>query len=277
MGRLDGKVALVSGAGRGSGRAHATRLAEAGADVIALDLCAVPSVPYGLANHADLDETASRIDGFGRRVVPLPVDIRDQAAVATAVAEGVAELGRLDIVVSNACVWSGAPFVELTDDAYRLMIDVQIGGAHNICQATTPLLIDQGRGGSIVIVSSTASMRGLTSDDTFDLGKQAVIKLMRSMADGLAPHHIRVNTIHPHPSEHGVIAPRRDPRSLRSSRQQPWESALREAFSVDDLLPDWWVDPVDIPRAVTWLATDDARHVTGLTFPTDAGLLARRL
>lgn len=275
MGGLDGRVALVTGAGGGHGRAYALRLAEAGADVIALDLCAVPSVPFGLANHADLDETASQIDALDRRVVPLPVDLRDPAAVAVAVRQGVAELGRLDTVVSNACVWSGAPFVEMGDDAYRLMIDVQIGGAHNICQAATNLLIDQGRGGSVVIVNSTPAMRGLTDDD-IDLGNLAVIKLMRSMADGLAPHHVRVNTIHPDPSEHRVIAPRRDPSSLRTRTVHPIEAVVREAFSVDDLLPDWWVEPVDISRAVTWLATDDARHVTGVTFPTDAGLLARR-
>jgi SDR family mycofactocin-dependent oxidoreductase len=276
MGRLTGKVALVTGAGRGQGRAHAVRLAEDGADIIAVDICEqIPSVPYGLATEDDLAETAKLVEGLDRRVVSGKADVRRQDSIDAAVRRGVEELGRLDIVVANAGIWSAAPFVEMSDAMYHDMIDVQMHGPYHTCRSTVPILIEQGSGGSIIIISSTAGMRGFPNQVHYNMGKHAVVGLMRTLANELAPHFIRANTIHPSSTNTKMIQNEAIWSAFAPGVENPTVADFGDTFTAMNLLPIPWMEPVDISHAVAWLASDESRYVTGVTLPVDAGFLAK--
>lgn len=276
MGKLDGKVALITGAARGQGRAHAVKLAAEGADIIALDICApIASVPYELSSQADLDETAKLVEQLDRRIVARPADVRDRAAVAEAVQAGVSELGRLDIVVANAGIWSTSSFVDMTDEMYRDMIDVQMHGPYNTCKAAVPILLEQDQGGSIVIISSTAGMRGFPNQVHYNMGKHAVVGLMRSLANELAPHFIRANTIHPSSTNTKMIQNEAIWSAFAPGVENPTVDDFGDTFTAMNLLPIPWMEPGDISDAVAWLASDESRYVTGVTLPVDAGYLAK--
>ncbi|HEY2206641.1 MAG TPA: mycofactocin-coupled SDR family oxidoreductase [Pseudonocardia sp.] len=276
MGKLAGKVALITGAGRGQGRAHAVRLAEEGADIIAVDICEqIATVPYELASKADLEETGALVEAMDRRVVLDQADVRDRESITSAVRRGVAELGRLDIVVANAGIWSAAPFTEMSDDMYRDMIDVQMHGPYNTCRAAVPIMIEQGTGGSIVIISSTAGMRGFPNQVHYNMGKHAVIGLMRSLANELAPHMIRANTIHPSSTNTKMIQNEAIWSVFAPGVENPTVADFGDTFTAMNLLPIPWMEPVDISHAVAWLASDESRYVTGVTLPVDAGFLAK--
>jgi (+)-trans-carveol dehydrogenase len=276
MGKLDGKVALITGAGRGQGRAHAVKLAQEGADVIALDICApIASVPYEMASRADLDETAALVEELDRRVVARPADVRDRAQVAEVVQAGVAELGRLDIVVANAGIWSAAPFVDMTDEMFDDMIGVQMYGPYNTCKVAVPILLEQGTGGSIVITSSTAGMRGFPNQVHYNMGKHAVVGLMRSLANELAPHMIRCNSVHPSSTNTKMIQNEAIWSAFAPGVENPTVADFGDTFTAMNLLPVPWVEPSDIADAVAWLASDESRYVTGVTLPVDAGYLAK--
>lgn len=198
MGPLDGKVAFITGAARGQGRAEAVRLASDGADVIAVDLCdQIASVPYPLASADDLAATVKLVEDAGARIVARQADVRDSAALGTALAAGVAEFGRLDIVVANAGI---APMMSGAQ-GWRDVIDVNLTGVHNTVEAALPTMIEQGSGGSIVLISSVAGLVGIGGADAGSLGytaaKHGVVGLMRAYANHLAPHSIRVNSLHP--------------------------------------------------------------------------------
>jgi (+)-trans-carveol dehydrogenase len=276
MGMLEGKVAFITGAGRGQGRAHALRLAEEGADIIAVDVCApIASVPYEMASRAELDETAKLVEERDRRVLARVADVRDRAALTSVVDEGVAEFGRLDVVVANAGIWSAAPFVDMTDEMYRDMIDVQMHGPYNTCKATVPHMIDKGNGGSIVIISSTAGMRGFPNQVHYNMGKHAVVGLMRTLANELAPHFIRVNTIHPSSTNTKMIQNEAIWSAFAPGVENPTVDDFGDTFTAMNLLPIPWMEPGEISHAVAWLASDQSRYVTGVTLPVDAGYLAK--
>src|SRR5882757_6153160 len=276
MGKLTGKVALVTGAGRGQGRAHAVRLAEDGADIIAIDICAqIASVPYELATEEDLAETAKLVESLDRRVVTAKADVRSQESVDAAVQSGVAELGRLDIVVANAGIWSAAPFVDMSDAMYHDMIDVQMHGPYHTCKSAVPILIEQGTGGSIIIISSTAGMRGFPNQVHYNMGKHAVVGLMRTLANELAPHFIRANTIHPSSTNTKMIQNEAIWSAFAPGVENPTVADFGDTFTAMNLLPIPWMEPVDISHAVAWLASDESRYVTGVTLPVDAGFLAK--
>jgi SDR family mycofactocin-dependent oxidoreductase len=276
MGKLDGKVAFITGAGRGQGRSHAVKLAEEGAEIIAVDICApIASVPYEMSSEADLAETAKLVEALDRRIVTRKADVRDRASVEAAVREGVSELGRLDIVVANAGIWSAAPFVDMSDEMYRDMIDVQMHGPYNTCKATVPILIEQGSGGSIVIISSTAGMRGFPNQVHYNMGKHAVVGLMRTLANELAPHFIRANTIHPSSVFSKMIDNEAIWSAFAPGVENPTVADFGDTFTAMNLLPIPWMQPVDISNAVAWLASDESRYVTGITLPVDAGYLAK--
>jgi SDR family mycofactocin-dependent oxidoreductase len=267
---------LITGAGRGQGRAHAIRLAEEGADIIALDICApIASVPYPLSGLEDLAETAKLVEKLGRRIVARPTDVRDHSAVTVAVQEGVEELGSLDIVVANAGILSTAAFVDMTDEMYHDVIDVQMHGPYYTCKAAVPVMIQQGRGGSIVIISSTAGMRGFPNQVHYNMAKHAVVGLMRSLANELAPHFIRVNTIHPSSTNTKMIQNEAIWSLFAPGVENPTVDDFGQAFTALNLLPIPWMEPVDISHAVAWLASDESRYVTGVTLPVDAGFLAK--
>lgn len=276
MGRLQGKVAFITGAGRGQGRAHAIRMAEEGADVIAVDICEdIASVPYGLSAWEDLRETAAEVERRDRRCFVAKADVRDRDALAAAVGEGTAELGRLDAVVANAGIWSGAPFTELTDRAYHDMIDVHMHGAYNTCKATVPYLLQQGEGGSITIISSTAGLKGFLNQTHYNMAKHAVVGLMRSLANELAPSFIRANTIHPSSTLTPMITNSSIVELFLPDVENPTERDLGEKMKTLNLLPVPWAEPVDVSHAVVYLASDEARYLTGVCLPVDAGFMEK--
>lgn len=276
MNRLQDKVAFITGAGRGQGRAHAVRLAEEGASIIAVDICAnMASVPYDLATEDDLAETARLVEKAGGRIVTRTADVRDVASLRTAVDAGVAEFGRLDIVVANAGIWSNAPFLDMSEQMYHEMIDVQMHGPYNTCRAALSHIVDGGRGGSVIIISSTAGMRGFPNQVHYNMGKHAVVGLMRTLANEFAPQFIRVNTIHPSSVDTKMVQNDAIWSAFAPGVENPTFDDFGDTFTAMNLLPVPWMEPEAISGAVAWLASDDAKYVTGATIPVDAGYLGK--
>ncbi|GAB3392494.1 mycofactocin-coupled SDR family oxidoreductase [Amycolatopsis echigonensis] len=277
MGSLDGKVALVTGAARGQGRSHAVRLANEGADLIIVDICGkVPTTAYRGATSADLAETAQHIEKAGRRAVSREVDVRDLAALTEAVADGVAELGRLDVVVANAGVFSSAPVHELTEEQWDTMIDVNLSGVWKTVRATVPTLIEQGTGGSIVLISSTGGTQGFPNFAHYVAAKHGVIGLTRSIANELGAQNIRCNAIQPTSVLTDMIDHEAMYRLFRPDLDSPTHEDFREACQAGmNVLPIPWVEPRDISAAVAWLASDESRYVTGISLPVDAGAIGK--
>jgi SDR family mycofactocin-dependent oxidoreductase len=275
-GRLQGKVAFITGAARGQGRAHAIRMAEEGAEIIGVDICEpIGSVPYELGTLDELEETASLVEKLDRRMVVAKADVRDLGQLQAAVDHGIAELGRLDIVSSNAGIWSGGSFVDMPEDTYRDMIDVQMHGAYYACKATVPRLIEQGSGGSIVLTSSVAGLKGFPNQVHYNMAKHAVVGLMRTLANELAPHFIRVNSVHPSSTFTKMIDNAAIHAAFAPGVENPRLEDFGDTFTAMNLLPIPWMQAVDISNAVLWLASDEARYVTGVTLPVDAGFMAK--
>lgn len=267
-GRLEGKVALVSGAARGQGRSHAVRLAQEGADIIAFDVCQqLASVPYPMAVPEDLKETARQVEDLDRRIIAREADVRDAAAVRAIVEEGVAEFGRLDVISANAGI---ASFAENTwsieEDAWEEMLAVNLTGVWKTIKAAVPAMIAAGHGGSIILTSSTAGIKGMAGIAHYDSAKHGVVGLMRTLAIELAPHSIRVNTVHPT----GVNTP-----MVVNDYMATFLASSEMSANMQNLLPVEMVEPVDISNAVLWLASDEARYVTGVCLPVDAGFLQK--
>jgi SDR family mycofactocin-dependent oxidoreductase len=276
MGRVEGKIALVTGAARGQGRTHAVRLAEEGADVIAVDACApIETVNYPMPDPAELDETAREIEKTGRKAFTRVVDVRDAEALRAVVADGVAELGGLDIVVANAGILSIA-LDEPTDPAERSKIwqttvDVNLTGAWNTLEAVAPVLREAGKGGAIVLTSSTQGLKYAANNDlsltAYTASKHGVVGLMRCFAADLAPYGIRVNSVHPT----GVVTPMvtNDVMTAYGAKHP------RLGELMGNLLPIGAVDPEDVTEGVLYLVSDSGRYVTGVTLPVDAGHLLK--
>ena len=268
MGKLDGKVAFITGAARGQGRSHAVRLAQEGADIIALDLCAqIDTVPYPLATPADLAETARQVEDLGQRIVTQIADVRDAKAMRAAVEEGLAEMGHIDIVIVNAGI---APMgVGETDSAssFRDVIDVNLIGVWNTVEAARPSMEERGEGGAVILISSTAGLKGIGGTSGGGAGyvasKHAVVGLMRNFATSLARFRIRVNSVHPT----GVNTPMADNDAMKG-----WlASDPRVTAGLANLLPVEMLESNDISNAIVWLVSDDALYVTGVALPIDAG------
>lgn len=271
-GPLAGKVALITGAARGQGRAHALRLASDGADIIAVDLCdQIASVPYPLATADDLAATVKLVEDAGARIVARPGDVRERGSLGGAVQAGLDEFGRLDIVVANAGI---AP-MQAGADGWRDVIDVNLTGVHHTVEVAIPTMIAQGEGGSIVLISSAAGLAGIASADAGSIGyaaaKHGLVGLMRVYANHLAPHSIRVNSIHPA----GVDTP-----MINNEFTLAWMAdLLGQSDSPPDMgnaLPVQVLAPEDVANAVAWLVSDQARYITGITLPVDAGFLNKR-
>jgi SDR family mycofactocin-dependent oxidoreductase len=269
---LSGKVALITGAARGQGRAHALRLAADGADIIAVDLCEqIASVPYPLATPEDLAATVKLVTDTGARIVARAGDVRDRSALAGAVQAGLDEFGRLDILVANAGI---AP-MQAGADGWRDVIDVNLTGVHHTVEVAIPPMIAHGDGGSIVLISSAAGLAGIGSADAGSIGyaaaKHGLVGLMRVYANHLAPRNIRVNSVHPA----GVDTP-----MINNEHTRAWLAGLvAQSGSPADMgnaLPVDVLAPEDIANAVAWLVSDQARYITGITLPVDAGYLNKR-
>jgi SDR family mycofactocin-dependent oxidoreductase len=272
MGKLDGKVAFITGAARGQGRSHALRLAQEGADIVAVDLAGqIDSVPYPMSTPDDLAETVSQIEALDRRVVSVQADTRDLDALIEAAKQGVAELGPIDIILANAGI---APQGTKTADriAFADVVGVNLIGVYNTVIAAVPSMIEKGAGGAIVLTSSTQGLSGAGGDGTgattgYAAAKHGVVGLMRSFANWLSPKSIRVNTVHPT----GVNTP-----MVVNDAMQAFLTANPEMGSaLQNLMPVELVQPIDISNAIAWLVSDEARYVTGVTLPVDAGFLVK--
>ncbi|MGE2692310.1 mycofactocin-coupled SDR family oxidoreductase [Mycolicibacterium pulveris] len=270
MGVLDGKVAFITGAARGQGRAEAVKLASEGADIIAVDICEqIASVPYPLATPDDLAATVKLVEDAGARIVARQADVRDQAALASALQAGVEELGGLDIVIANAGI---AP-MQAGADGWRDVIDVNLTGVHHTVEVAIPTLVQQGRGGSIVLTSSVAGLIGVGSDDAGAVGyvaaKHGIVGLMRIYANLLAQHSIRVNSIHPS----GVDTP-----MINNDATRQWLGRIAEKTpqEMGNALPVQVLTAEDIADTVAWLVSDSARYITGVALPVDAGSVNKR-
>jgi SDR family mycofactocin-dependent oxidoreductase len=263
-GRVEGKVAFITGAARGQGRSHAVRLAEEGADIIAVDICRdYPTVGYSLATAADLAETVKAVEALDRRIVATQADVRDLAALTAAVNEGVAQLGRLDVVCANAGICTIQPWHEVTPAVWQDTLDTNLTGVWNTMVAAAPHLIAAG-GGSIICTSSTAGIKGLPFLAPYVAAKHGVVGIARTMANELARHHIRVNTVHPTGVDTPMAAGLGGLDPLIGTDQN-----LGPIFM--NTLPVQSVDARDISNAVLFLASDESRYVTGLEFTVDAG------
>jgi SDR family mycofactocin-dependent oxidoreductase len=274
MGRVEGKVAFVTGAARGQGRSHALRLAQEGADIIAIDITGqIDSVPYPMSEPADLDETVRQIEALDRRIVATKADVRDFDQVKAAVDDGVAQLGRLDIVSANAGIFSFGSLAELEEQAFRDMIDVNLIGVWHAVKAAIPHIRAGGRGGSIVLTSSTAGLEGMDHIGHYAAAKHGVVGLMRTLAIELAPDFIRVNSVHPTSVNTDMIHNSATYELFASDLPvaERTKEVLGARFGTLNKLPIPWVEPVDISNAVLWLSSDEARYVTGVTLPIDAG------
>ncbi|HEY0247952.1 MAG TPA: mycofactocin-coupled SDR family oxidoreductase [Gryllotalpicola sp.] len=271
MGTLEGKIAFITGAARGQGRSHAIRLAQEGADIIAVDIAAqIDSVPYPMSTPADLEETAKQVEALDRRIFALQADVRDRGALQAAFDAGVAELGPVDIICANAGI---APFSQEPDyQEWTDVLDVNLTGVFNTVEVAKQSMIDRGAGGAIVLTSSTAGLTGIGGNSPGGIGytaaKHGVVGLMRAYANYLAPYSIRVNTVHPT----GVNTPMVVNDAMQAFLQA--DPSMSQAMA--NALPVELVEPVDISNAIVWLVSDAARYVTGVTLPVDAGFVNKR-
>lgn len=265
MGRLDGKVALVTGGARGQGRSHAVTLAREGADIVVCDLVGqIDTVPYPMSNPDDLAETVRLVEELDRRCVAQEADVRSLSQMEAVAEQAVTELGKIDILLANAGIFSLSESTwELTEQQWQDTIDVNLTGVWHACRAVVPSMIAAGNGGAIVITSSTAGIKGIGGAAHYVASKHGVVGLMRTLAVELAPHMIRVNTVHPT----GVNTP-----MINNEAIGEWFSRdPSAAAALANLLPVEQVEPFDISNAILWLVSDEARYVTGVTLPVDAG------
>ena len=273
-GRMEGKVAFITGAARGQGRSHAIRLAEEGADIIAVDICQnIDTVTpyYPLATEEELAETVAAVEALDRRIVAKKADVRDLDGLQAAFDAGVAELGRVDTVVANAGIATYGLAWELSGEQWKDMIDVNLTGVFHTAKVAIPSMIEAGRGGSIMFTSSIGGLKGIQHVAHYVAAKHGIVGLMRTLANELGPHSIRVNTIHPtnvdtimiqNPGTYAMFSPG-DP--------EPSQEKAMPGFMSLNTLPVPWIEALDISNAVLFLASDEGRYITGVTLPVDAG------
>ncbi|KUI25026.1 3-ketoacyl-ACP reductase [Mycobacterium sp. IS-1742] len=277
-GRVDGKVAFITGAARGQGRSHAVRLAEEGADIIAVDVCAPISSNTEIppATPDDLAETADLVKGVNRRVITAEVDVRDFDALDAVVRSGVEQFGRLDIVVANAGIGNGGQTLDKTsEDDWRDMIDVNLSGVWKTVKAAVPHLLSGGRGGSIILTSSVGGLKPYPHTGHYIAAKHGVIGLMRTFAVELGQHSIRVNAVCPTNVNTPLFMNEGTKKLFRPDLENPGVDDLAVAAQFMHVLPVGWVEPIDVSNAVLFLASDESRYVTGLPVTVDAGSMLK--
>ena len=276
MARLEGKVAFVTGAARGQGRSHAVRLAEEGADIVAIDIASqIDTVPFPMATPDDLAETVEQVEALDRRIVAKQADVRDYDALKAALDDGVARLGRLDIVAANAGIVSYGSAEELTEQAWRDVIDVDLTGVWHTVKAAIPHLRAAG-GGSVVITSSDGGLEGSPNVAHYTAAKHGVVGLMRTLANELAPDLVRVNTVHPSAVDTDMIQNQAAYHLFLPDHQGDiTREDVAPVLQTVNALPVPWMEPRDISNAVLFLASDEARYITGVTLPVDAGAFVK--
>jgi len=273
---LEGKIALVTGAARGQGRSHARRLAELGADVVIVDLCAnIASIPYAQPGEESLTETARMIEATGRRALPIVADVRDADAMRAAAHDALTMFGRVDVVCANAGVIQLLPATAITPGDWADIIGINLTGTWNTISPLLAPMIDAGNGGSIIITSSAAGVKGPPNMAHYAASKSGLIGLMRSLAAELGPHSIRVNCIAPTTVDTEMVHWPEAYKVFRPDLESPGRDDVAGIFASLNVLPVPWIQPSDVTNAVVWLATDESRYVTGIVLPIDAGTLVK--
>ncbi|MEV2223545.1 mycofactocin-coupled SDR family oxidoreductase [Nocardia vinacea] len=274
VGRVEGKVAFITGAARGQGRSHAVRLAQEGAAIIAIDTCKPVSGSDQIAPSTpeDLAETAELVKGLGRRIVTAEVDVRDFQALKAAVDSGVEQLGRLDIIVANAGIGNGGATLDQTSEQdWTVMIDINLSGVWKTVKAAVPHLLSGGKGGSIILTSSVGGLKAYPNTGHYIAAKHGVVGLMRTFAVELGQHSIRVNSVHPTNVNTPMFMNEGTMKMFRPDLENPGVEDFRPVAQFMHVLPVGWVEPEDISNAVLFLASDEARYITGLPMTVDAG------
>jgi SDR family mycofactocin-dependent oxidoreductase len=276
-GRVAGKVAFISGAARGQGRSHAVRLAQEGADIIAVDICGpIDNLAYPHSTPEDLAETADLVKGHNRRVVTAQVDVRDYDKLKAAVDSGVEQLGRLDIIVANGGVGTdGRRLHKIRENVWQDMIDINLSGVWHTVKAGVPHILSGGRGGSIVLTSSVGGRKAYQNTGHYVAAKHGVIGLMRSFAVELGQDMIRVNSVLPTQVSTTMVMNDNTYRLFRPDLPDPGPDDFAPISAMMHTLPVPWVEAVDISNAVLFLASDESRYVTGVALPVDAGSLLK--
>jgi (+)-trans-carveol dehydrogenase len=275
-GRVEGKVAFITGAARGQGRSHAVRLAQEGADIIAVDAMKdVETVPYPMATEDDMAETVRQVEALGRRIVTAHADVRDFDSLKEAVDAGVAELGHLDIVSANAGILSFGSVEELDEATWGQMIDINLSGVWRTVKAVVPVMVQQGTGGSIVLTSSVAGLRAYGGVGHYVSAKHGVVGLMKTLAQELAEHRIRVNSVNPTQVDTEMVQHQAMYDLFSPDVEHPTKDDFAAASGETILLPIPWVESIDVSNAVLFLASDEARFITGVALPVDGGVLVK--
>ncbi len=277
MGRVEGKVAFITGAARGQGRSHAIRLAQEGPDIIAIDACEPqPNTPVVGATEEDLAETVREVEALDRRIIARKADVRSQEQLDAAVAEGIAQFGRLDIVSANAGIaMTPAASQDTPEEWFVDMQDVNLTGVWRTAKAAIPHMVEAGNGGCIVLTSSAAGLQAYSHASSYVAAKHGVVGLMRTLALELAPHMIRVNSIHPTQVDTPMIMNETVMRLFVPGSENPTLEEFAEVSQAMNALPIPWVEPVDISNALLFLASDEARYITGVPLPVDAGCVIK--
>lgn len=277
-GPLQGRVAFVTGAARGQGRAHAVRLASEGADIIAIDICGPvdDSVPYAAATPEDLAQTVAEVQATGARILSRRVDVRDDAAVRQAVADGVAEFGRLDIVVANAGVLSWGRLFEMSEEQWDTVIEVNLSGTWRTVRAVAPAMIEAGNGGSIIIVSSSAGLKATPGNGHYSASKAGETALTNALAIELGEFGIRVNSIHPYSIDTPMVEPDammeifgKYPQFLHSFAPMPYKPVNHDGKKG---LQEF-MRPEEVADVVAWLAGDGSATISGSQIAVDRGTM----
>lgn len=273
VGRVEGKVAFITGAARGQGRAHAVRMAQEGADIIAVDICKqIDSVLIPLSSPEDLAETADMVKNAGGRIHTAEVDVRDYDALKAAVDAGVEEFGKLDIIVANAGIGNGGQTLDKTGEPdWDDMIGVNLSGVWKTVKAVVPHILAGGDGGSIILTSSVGGLKAYPHTGHYVAAKHGVVGLMRTFAVELGAQNIRVNSVHPTNVNTPLFMNEPTMKLFRPDLENPGPEDMKVVGQLMHTLPIGWVEPEDIANAVLFLASDEARFITGVTLPVDGG------
>ncbi len=276
MGRVSGQVAFITGAARGQGRSHALRLAEEGADIVAIDIAGqIDSVPFPMSTPQDLAETVKLVQARGQRVIGRQLDVRDQQALDAVVAETMEEFGNIDIVAANAAIFGMASNWEISERQWNDVIDVNLTGVWHTVKAVVPSMIAARRGGSIVLTNSAAGLRASPYMAAYTAAKHGVVGIMRSLAQELGQFGIRVNSVHPSAVATPMILNDWFLKEFLPESVDPGRDEIDAAFGELHALPVGVLDPIHISNAVLWLSSDEAQYITGVALPVDAGYLIK--
>jgi (+)-trans-carveol dehydrogenase len=272
-GRLEGKVALITGAARGQGRSHALALAREGADIFGVDMCAqVDSVAYPLSTTDDLAQTATLVTGTGRRIETYVGDVRSSADMRAATEQAVSTFGKIDIVVANAGIWTPGSVWEMDDQTWQDMIDINLTGVFNTVRFAIPQMMER-KSGSLVLISSTCGVKALGWMPHYNAAKHGVMGLTRSLALDLGPYFVRANAILPSTVNTPMIMNEPSYKIYRPDLENPTREEAMSGFYAHNAMPMPYVEPEDVSEAVLFLASDASRYITGIGLPVDLGTI----